>query len=481
MPLEVKFTVTNPNLRLQEDSPCSFKLTNTGRDPLQVGNPVMTPTLPRLRVLNVKTGVEKIYQRPRLPGSLDPIEDALAPGKSYDYGMMLLDLPRELEPGEYDVSLGCRYNGGANAAESAAVRVKVRPTTPRRLAVDLSGHQVFYGAWVNLAEDPAEVVRMEFDITRGGRAADLRFLAKAHVHADPVISVPPNRQGCRHHYVAWIERAEIKYVHYHDTQGPSNVRSIALPGGEVRIVAPLHSDPTPDDDRRPAGAMLLWMGEKDKAESQLQALKLTDSGATAQARVPLPAPKPEWMGSVVRSDGRRAALVVQAAAGKATLTLVPWPGVPGVAKKLAEWKGEFLGAGVAQDGGDVVRGAVLIRTGVESRNDLDRVDFEVDPKDTFAQKKVERIEIDPNDPVDRAVVRVSDQGEVAALLKGAASGDWSAYDGKAVSPLPEPMKKGAHPMDLGFMEDGAVILLVGGKDVGVRLKTTSGGPMPSQR
>jgi hypothetical protein len=480
MSLEVKFAVTNANLRLQEDSPCSFKLTNTGREPLRVGNPVMTPTLPRLRVLNVKTGAEKIYQRALPAGAIEPIEGPLGPGKSYDYGMMLLDLPRELEPGEYDVSLGCRYNGGVDAAESSPVRVKIRPTTPRALAQDMSGHQVFFGAWVNLAEDPPEVVRMEFDVSRGGRAMDLRFAAKAHLHAVPVISAPPNNQSCRHHYVAWFEGAEIKFVHLHETQGPSNVRSIPMPGGEVRIVAPLHSDPTPDNDGRPSGAMLLWLGEKDKAESQLQALKLSDGGASAQARVPLAGPKPAWLGSYVRSDGRRMALMAQAAGGKVMLTLLPWPGVPGAAKKLAEWKGEFVDAGVAQDRGDVLHGAILIRTGVEAHNDLDRVDFEIDPKDAFAQKKVERITIDPNDPVQRAVVRVSDQGEVAALLKSG-SGAWSAYDGKAVLPLSDPQKPSPDPLDLGFMEDGTVIQLVGGKEAGVRLKTLRGGPMPSKR
>ncbi len=480
MALEVKFTVTTPNLRLQEDTASNFVLTNTGRDPLRVGNPAMTPTLPRLRVLNIKSGAEKIYQRTRPGGSITPIEDALAPGKSFDHDLMLLDLPRELGPGEYDVALGCRYNKGADFAESAPVRVKIRATTARNLAIDATGHQDFFGAWVNLAEDPAEIVRMEFGVVRGGRAQDLRLMAKAGLGAAPVLSAPRNKETCRHHYAAWIDGAEVKFVHFHDTQGSSNVRSISIPGGEVRIVSPLHSDPTPEDDGRPAGALLLWMGEKGKAESQLQALKLTDGGATAQARTPLAGPKPSWLGSFVRSDGRRLALAVQASAGKVVLSLLPWPGVPGALKKLGEWKGEFVDAAYAQDGGDTLHGAILIRTGIEAHNDLDRVDFQIDAKEAYVQKQVERISIDPNDPVASAIVRVSDQGAVAALLKGG-SGAWSVYDGKTVVPLSEPLKTTPYPLDLGFLDDGAPILLAGGKDAGFRLLTAAGGPIPADR
>ena len=43
------------------------------------------------------------------------------------------------------------------------------------------------------------------------------------------------------------------------------------------------------------------------------------------------------------------------------------------------------------------------------------------------------------------------------------------------------MKKSPHPLDLGFMEDGTAILLAGGKEAGVHLKTLAGGPMPSKR
>jgi len=224
MPLEVKFTVTTASLRFQEDTPCTFVLTNTGRDPVQVANPAMAPSLPRLKVLNVKTGVEKTFQKSRPAGGMPPIERPLGAGKSLEHDLLLLDLPGELDPGEYDVSLGCRYNKGTEFAESAPVRVKVRATTPRNLTIEGTSRRVLYGVWVNLGEDPPEIVRMRYDILKGGGARDLRPVAKASLNTRPLISTPPNGQVCPHHYVAWLDGAELKFLHLHDTQGPSPVR-----------------------------------------------------------------------------------------------------------------------------------------------------------------------------------------------------------------------------------------------------------------
>ena len=73
MPIEVKFTVKSTNLRFQEDSLAEAVLTNTGRDPLLIANPIMAPTLLRLRVVNIKTGVEQIYQKKLKGGAMPPM------------------------------------------------------------------------------------------------------------------------------------------------------------------------------------------------------------------------------------------------------------------------------------------------------------------------------------------------------------------------------------------------------------------------
>ena len=478
MALDVKFTVKSTNLRFQEDSLAEAVLTNTGRDPLRIANPVMAPELLRLKVVNIKSGVEQVYQR-KLPGGAMPaIEKPLGPGKSYEHDLMLLDLPRELNPGEYDVSLGCAYNKGADWAESAPVRVKVRATTPRNLGIEGTSKRVLYGVWVNLGEDSPEIVRMRFNVIKGGGARDLRPLGKGSHNAQPVISAPPNGQAQPHTYVAWMDGAEIKFLHLHETDGTSPVRSISLPGGEARIVGPLHSDPTPDTDARPDGGLLLWMGEKDKAESQLQSLKLTESGVKPQARLPLPGPKRAQMGSFVRADGRRSALIVQASGGKFTLSVIPWPGMAGALKKLGEWKGDFLSLGYAMDSGDVVHGSMLFRTGIAPADDLDRIDFALDGKDAFAAKPPVRITINPQDPVQQVLVRVSDGAAVAALLKG--PGGWSIYDGQnpAAVPLPEPLKSSNYPLDVCFLDDLTPIVIAALKDLGFHLYKIDGSPLP---
>ena len=344
--------------------------------------------------------------------------------------------------------------------------------------VEGAQNTVFFGAWINLAEDPSEIVRMEFDLSPHGGARDLRPVAKAGLHAVPALSLPKNLDSCPHHWIAWLEGSELKFSHLHDAQGTSPVKSIPIPTAEVRIVAPLHTDPTPDSGGRPPGGVLLWLGDRDKQESQLQAFKLTPEGATALARTALPAPKPVWLSSFFRADNRRLALVAQASGGKVSLTEVPWPGTPGAIRKLGEVKGEFVAGGLALDEDDKVHGMLLLRAGPSQP--LEQVGFEVDAKGAFTAKPPEKLSPEFRDPVSKAVVRVSAAGLGAALLQDP-KGPWSFFSGVTVGPLGEPFKSILTPFDIGFLEGDKPVLIAGGKDLGMRILNPDGTALPESK
>lgn len=475
MALDVKWTIAKTELRFQEDSLCQFKITNAGKDPLKVGNPVMTPTLLELRFVDVKSGKEVIYQEPRLPGQRPPMEATLAPGKSFDHGGMLLDVPKRVAPGEYDVFAGCHYNNRSEKAESAPVRVKIRPTTPRNVVVEGVQNQVLYGAWINLGDDPSEVVRMEFDLATGLDARDLRPVGKAGIRSQPAISVPKNLEACPHHWIAWIEGTELKFAHVHEAQGPTPTKSLPVQAGEILLVAPLHSDPTPDDGGRPQGGALLWIGERDRADGQLISVKFASDTAGVLARAPLPGPKPAWIASFVRSDTRRLALAAQVAAGKISLVETPWPGTAGALRKLGEWKGELVGAGITLDGSDTLHGMLLLRPAPEQP--LEKLVFAIDAKGVFKPEAPAKLAPEFRDPVNKVVIRVSGEGRGVALLQDP-KGPWSFYDGEAVAPLGGPYAVNLVPFDVMFRESGEPMLIAGGKDLGLRLLQPNGQPPP---
>jgi hypothetical protein len=289
-----------------------------------------------------------------------------------------------------------------------------------------------------------------------------------------VISVPRNQEACAHHWIAWTEGADLKFSHLHDTQGASPLKTVPTGFAEIRIVAPLHTDPTPDDGGRPQGGLLLWLGERDKKESQLQSIKLTPDGASSLAKAPLPAPKPAWLGSFVRADGRRLALVAQAADGKIALSELPWPGTSGALRKLGEWKGDFVGAGITLAGDETLHGLLLLRAG--PTQPLERLAFRIGAKGAFAADPQEKLAPEFRGPVAKALVRVSGEGVGAALLQDP-KGPWSFFDGAKLAPLEEPFKTVTPPLDVAFLEGGAPLLLVGGKDLGVKVVKPDGTPL----
>jgi hypothetical protein len=286
-------------------------------------------------------------------------------------------------------------------------------------------------------------------------------VGKAGLRTLPAISLAKNPEACAHHWVAWIEGSELKSAHVHESQGTTPLRTTPIQAAELRLVAPLHTDPVPDDGSRPNGGALLWMGERDRQDSQLLSIKLTPDAATALARSPLPAPKPAWMASFVRADSKRLALIAQASGGKLSLSEIPWPGTAGSLRKLGEWKGEFVGAGITLDGENKLRGMLLLRAGPDLP--LERLPFEINAPDFVG-------------PVGRAIVRVSAEGVGAALLQDP-QGPWSLFDGEKVAPLGGPFASAVSPLDIGFNDEGKPVLFSGGKDLGVRILNPDGSPL----
>jgi hypothetical protein len=180
------------------------------------------------------------------------------------------------------------------------------------------------------------------------------------------------------------------------------------------------------------------------------------------------------MASFVRADSKRLALIAQASGGKLSLSEIPWPGTAGSLRKLGEWKGEFVGAGITLDGENKLRGMLLLRAGPDLP--LERLPFEINAKGDFAARPPEKLAPDFVGPVGRAIVRVSAEGVGAALLQDP-QGPWSLFDGEKVAPLGGPFASAVSPLDIGFNDEGKPVLFSGGKDLGVRILNPDGSPL----
>jgi hypothetical protein len=73
---------------------------------------------------------------------------------------------------------------------------------------------------------------------------------------------------------------------------------------------------------------------------------------------------------------------------------------------------------------------------------------------------------------------VSAQGVVVALLQTFKK-NWFLYDGKASVALPPLLMKTPYPLDVAFMGGTDPILVVGGKDAGLKLTKPDGSPLPT--
>jgi hypothetical protein len=473
MPLEIALSLDKTDVLHLEDIQGSLTASNTGKEPVTLVAPKHNPYHLKLRAIDLQTGVERVFQlpAPRNP-DLAPPPTPLAPGKSLVLAFDVRSIAAGIFPGEYDVSAIHAYGPGAEEAESPPVRLRIRPVTPRNLVLQGIGAPKVVGFWLNMGNGEPELVRTTFDTRPDGGVHGLRRLGRVSLRAVPVPSTMP--EGDLYQWVAWTEGGSGKALHIERLAGPSPVKTFPLPAPDAVWVAPLHSEAATAENQRPPGAALLY----SPRQAQLTAVKLAVEGLSRIGAAPLPGPPACWIASIVRKDGSKRAMFVQAEGGHVRLNDMPWPGPsPAAPRPLGDFKGRFMGAACALGAVDqILRGSLLLRPG-EDALDLERIDFHVSADGTFTSASVGRIEPDPRDLPEKALVRIGPEGAVAALFQNGA-GLWSIYDGKAVVPLPEPIRRTLYPLDLTFRGGTEPVILIGHKDSGFRIALPDGRPLP---
>lgn len=484
MALEVKLSIEKTEFLFQESPRCLLTLTNDGRETIQISNPATSLTMPIFRLTDTRTGEDVVFQKKPSEWEED-IREGLPPGKTLERGFFLLDEIKITAPGTYRLAAVYEYDAGKKT-ESAPVKFTILPATPKNLFLIGNGawgsNPVLYGAWVNLASDPPQIVRTLFEALPGGGVRASHSVAKAEAEDRPVLSAPPNRSVAKSHWIAWLDGNFLKFVHFDENMGPSPVGKFELPKLEMEIVGALHSDPVTDTRVRPNGAALIWMGDADGTRSGLQVVELTPNKGTAGGTVNLPGARPSWIASFERSTSVPLALLAQSTGGKVVFSSVPWPDKEkggALPTKLGEWKGKFAGAGATIDPSDAVLGAVLLsENGGEG---LELVSWSLDAKGVFAEKGRQKIEWEYGKKLDRAFVRVNSKGVPAAVLRDG-EGKWSIFTGEGKpAPLPGVYAQTKLPFDVAFMGGTEPVLIGARAQMGFEMIKLDGSPLPAKR
>jgi hypothetical protein len=493
MALNVEFKIDKTDFLIQESPPCLLRLTNTGIKPLQVLHPAQGFSFPVIRVVNLKTGAETLCRRP-LPHM--PREQAvpLAPRQSFEFGFELLEQAVLPAPGAYELSVLYEYDGGAGKAESAPVRVNVRPNTARNLmlvSANGSPSTVLYGASVNVASSasetpappPPEIVRSSFSVVRGGGVDQVQVVTRAEISSIPVLSEPPQGEPVESHWVAWLAGDELHCLHFDPDHGATPARMVKLRGVDPEIVPPLYTAPVRNPDVRPNGGVLVCLSNPEGTACRLQRINLTPQDAGLGRAVDIAGPRPVWLKSHTRSTGIRLVTYIQATGQVASLWSVVWPDPTTGStppRKRAEWPGEFVAAGSTLMDNDAMAGAVLMWAEENGQRKLklrcwrtvNRGELETGPDIDIPWEEEDRVE--------RAQVRVNADGDAAVLLRKPDAGWQLFFEGKLV-PVQGAFASTSLPIEVVFLDAVQPMLLCAEQDLGFKLLMPDGRPLPPAR
>jgi hypothetical protein len=506
MSLTVDFSIAKPEVLYQESPMCEVVFSNSGTVPIRVPRPTGESLLLAARVVDVKTGVEIVHRRAAPAGVIpdSPVLVALEPGRRLQGRFSLRDLMPLPQPGKYEISLLCDYNDGAGHAESRPAVLAVSPTTARNLSIVSAqggAAAVLYGGWMNVANDPPDIVRSCFDVSAGGGVSETVAIAKGTLRTRPVLSAPPNGEAEDSHWIAWVDERILRCTHFDPRLGPSKIQGLDLGLSDAEIVQPLFSDTTDDVSVRPDGAALL-LAPTTGSYFRLTSVELTSRNVSVAGRVDLPGKRPCWIQAIARSNRSRVVLYLQATEKTAELFYVPWPsrGVAAASatKRLFQLQGQFVGAGATMNDDDHILGATLIWQGVGPSARLEMVGWKVDPKGVFSltgpEEEPDEEETAPPSvrkprvvnwsgqvPIERCIIQVNDRADVAALLLDSA-GRWQVYDGQDTKPVPGNFTLTKLPLDLAFLGGGVEPVFIGAElGGGFRIIQLNGQPLPPRR
>lgn len=290
-----------------------------------------------------------------------------------------------LDPGDYEFAVSFE-----EGSESRPTPVQLLPSTPKNLSLHSRQGAVYYGAWVNLASDPPQIVRSRFvppEVTES------QVLATAASHARPLISNPPD-------WVAWVDADRLHFVH-----APSaTVGQISLSERNAHLVGI-----TTDEDK--VVAVL-------RMESQVLSAVLRPGEGRIETQRTLPGGRILWMHgpAYLQAEGRGMGLF----SGKEPI-------------RIAGWEGELVAAD-ANRYGRMVRGSILLRREAK----LSRVDWQWDAGGSFQVLRELELGWPIGEPIVRAHLRVAGPGVAVAFLQKE-TGAWVLYD-RSLRPVSEELR-----------------------------------------
>lgn len=477
MVLEVEFQIESTRILFQQNPQCRVVLRNTGRAPVSVLHPMTNPSAPRIRVLDVRRGIETVERR---PGNFAGDRyQPLPPGQQLEHEFPLLGKVTLREPGEYEISAIFPYDDGRSEKESAPVRIDVRPVTLRGLhvvPVSGAGALVQHVTSMNVEDGEPSLVRYVISLLPGGGVLDVRPGPPVPVRAQVVASRPANGETSHTSWAGWIDAGELRGACFDPHHGLLELRRFPLPPTEAHIVAPMLTGAVPPSLERPGASVLLWLAEPRGDGGRLLVVDWAPNGkAVAGPNAPLPGRRPVWMASQVMSSTFRRMVFAQVTERGLSLGWTSWPkSRPEPPTSLAEWPVTFVAGGCTPAPDDTLHGALLVQT---RRPDVQRVEllrWTLDPRHGFREIARDVVDWPYAVRVESAVVRLSAAGHAAALLADP-EGRWSVLrpDG-VVQPLPPAWATTRHPLDLVFKSDGTPLLLAARKEHGLAVLELDG-------
>ena len=492
MSLTLQLSIDRTRLIAGEDTPLSMLLTNAGSAAITIPDPTRDMTWPQVRVLRKSDNSSRSFG-PFSAGSergseftspLTAPNITLAPGQSAKVEGLL---SRRAEfPAAGDYELIARFEAAGQVAESKPVAVTIDPLALRsvRFTGAHSGHNpVRYSTWSQSAGSGSVVLlsSVGFDMHGHSYVTFSNRLAEVDHAAEPAISVSANKLPYPKQWIAWLhgDALHTMYIEQGRVKLPPKPQPLGSSAPASRIIAPLLLDLEGNDGSKPGecDVLLLQIGAPGAKSAKVQVRRILADGSLKPAGLEIDLGSGELriaQAQLLSNHERR--LVAWTLDGPRTaMSLARWTAAkPPTTKRLMGDDGEPIAAGLTLDDSDITHGATLLAVTSGDATVYRLRTWRIDADGDLDGDPARVLALPDKLKIDRAIIELSEHGNVACLLK-TSDGRWRVAnrDG-AVEPLDANVIAGGEPVGMFWLIESEPQLIIADRDRGLLYRDVHG-------
>jgi hypothetical protein len=472
--MELDLHLTRTDLVIGEDTPLTLVLKNATGAALTIPDPELNRSLPQMRLRDLQTNTQKNFGPIAAPANefAPPLPEPdidLPAGQERRIESTLMKRALIERAGDYELSAYFRWATGETTSKPVALAVRPLDLQSASFVGAHGGPSPYrYCLWSHADTGGSVLLWTGTTFGQHGDPSTTQSVRLTRVdgEAHPVLSTSRNGAPFPGQWAVWLDGSRLQGLYIMHGSVRVTGKPVELGVSDAVIIPPVLSVPDDADASVPArGEVGLWSADGGANKLTIRFLE-PDGSVTRGWDCGFGRGDLKWSRALALKDSERRFLVAIERGADIVLQMVRWDGgtPPAAPDSLFRWQGNAIAAGATLNNNDTTLGATLLA--VQTTNYQMRP-WRIESDGKATEGAPIAITLPRDVTIDRAIVELSPEGNIIALLR-ASYGRWfvANREGRCTTLPPEYSEYG-EPVGAFWLNEGTALVITASPERGI--------------